>query len=91
MDLLKPKWQSESTVCCVVHTIKMGDVEDPDVMVADPIYKWQQTDAGKWVMQNSMPEPSWHRHMNTWSYGYEYTIRAYLTPEKCTYWRLKYE
>ena len=32
-----------------VHEIRMGDVEDPDIMVADPIWQWQQTDAGKFV------------------------------------------
>ena len=31
----------------VVHKIRMGDVEDPDLYVAEPIYNWQQTDAGK--------------------------------------------
>ena len=38
----------------VVHTIRMGDVEDPDLMVADPIWKWQQTDEGKWAMEKSV-------------------------------------
>ena len=42
----------------------MGDVDDIDVYVAEPIYKWQQTEQGKWVMQNvhdlqyrTCPEP----------------------------------
>ena len=37
------------TIECVVHTIKMGDVEDPDLYVADPIWKWQQTEEGQWI------------------------------------------
>ena len=40
----------------VVHTINMGDVEDPDLMVAAPIYEWQQSDAGKFAMANAIPE-----------------------------------
>ena len=34
-----------------VVTIRMGDVEDPDLMVAQSIWEWQQTDAGKWIME----------------------------------------
>ena len=74
-----------------VHTIQMGDVEDPDLFVAAPIYEWQQTEKGKYIMENSMPAPMWVRHVNHMTYGYEYTIKAYLTPEKLTYYRLKYE
>ena len=73
----------------VVHTIKMSDVEDPDLFVAQPIYDWQQTSAGKYVMKNSKPEPMWNRHIN--GYGYLYTITAYFTPHQLTYYKLTYE
>ena len=49
------------TIECIVHTIKMGDVEDPDLYVADPIWKWQQTEEGQWLMENSKPAPIWKR------------------------------
>ena len=75
----------------VVHYIKMGDVEDPDLFVAQPIYEWQQTEAGKWIMENSNPAPSWHRHNDLYDYGYVFQIRAYLTHKQLTYWKLKYE
>lgn len=95
----KPKYQirlsdigEESvSITHVVHTIKMSDVEDPDLLVAEPIYQWQQTEAGKWIMENSNPKPSWHRNMDYNSYGYVYQIRAYLTHKQLTYWKLKYE
>ena len=41
----------------LVHEISMGDVEDPDLYIAQPIYEWQQTDAGKYVMDKSDPAP----------------------------------
>jgi hypothetical protein len=69
----------------------MGDVEDPDLFVAQPIYEWQQTEAGKWIMENSNPTPSWHRNMDYTTYGYTYQIRAYLTHKQLTFWKLKYE
>jgi hypothetical protein len=74
-----------------VHQIRMSDSEDPDLYVADPIYKWQQTDAGKWVMQHSNPEPQWFRSLDFNAYGYLYTIRAELTPEEITFFELKYK
>jgi len=69
----------------------MGDVEDPDLFVAQPIYEWQQTEAGKWIMENSNPTPSWHRNNDLYNYGYVYQIRAYLTHKQLTFWKLKYE
>jgi hypothetical protein len=94
-----PKYQikvsdtGEETVIItqVVHTINMGDIEDPDVMIAEPIWQWQQTDAGKWIMDNSNPTPSWHRFIDPNTYGYLYQIRAYLTHAQLTYYKLKYE
>ena len=95
MDNLKQKWPSDSddarTIECIVHKIRMGDVEDPDLFVAQPIYEWQQTEAGKYVMANSAPEPMWLRSMDPGTYGYQYTIKAYFTPKQLTYWKLKFE
>jgi hypothetical protein len=79
------------TITEVVHTIRMGDVEDPDLMIAQPIWEWQQTDAGKWIMENSNPAPSWHRNHDIYNYGYTYQIRAYLTHKQLTYYKLKFE
>ena len=79
------------TTSYLVHTIKMGDVEDPDIFVAEPIWKWQQTEAGKWIMENAIDRPSWHRHVDPVSYGHIYQIRADLTPEQITYYELKFK
>ncbi len=53
------KWVSFRDV--VVHTIRMGDVEDPDLFVAQPIYEWQESDAGRFVMEHAVEKPYWHR------------------------------
>lgn len=75
----------------IVHSIMMGDVEDPDLFVADPIWKWQQTDEGKWIMEKSKEPPMWRRHLDASSWGYRYDIVAYLDGADLTYWKLKYE
>jgi hypothetical protein len=98
-EFTRPKYQvrlSDSgeemvSITHVVHTIKMSDVEDPDLLVAQPIYEWQQSEAGKWIMENSIPSPSWHRNHDIYSYGYTYQIRAYLTHKQLTFYKLKFE
>jgi hypothetical protein len=75
----------------VVHKINMGDVEDPDLFVAEPIYKWQQTEQGKFIMENSKEQPMWKRNVDHSSFGYVYTIHAWLDDKDLVYWKLKYE
>ena len=75
----------------LVHKINMGDVEDPDLFIAAPIYEWQQTDAGKYVMEKSDPAPKWVRGNNPHTYGHEYRIYGYFTEEDSLWWRLKFE
>jgi len=98
-EFSRPKYQMQIddngdekvSITHVVHTIKMSDVEDPDLFVAEPIWQWQQTEAGKWIMENSNPTPSWHRHTDIYNYGHTYQIRAYLTHKQLTFWKLKFE
>ena len=33
-------------------SLRLGDVEDPEIYAAQPIYEWQQTEQGKWVMEH---------------------------------------
>jgi hypothetical protein len=30
----------------------MGDVEDPELYAAQPLYEWQQTEQGQWVIEH---------------------------------------
>tara|TARA_Y100000389_G_scaffold112748_2_gene109831 strand:- start:1024 stop:1287 length:264 start_codon:yes stop_codon:yes gene_type:complete len=86
--LEKEEWEA---VEVNVHEILMGDVEDPDLMIAEPIYKWQQSEAGKYVMENSNPTAKWVRSNSPSYMGHKYTIKAYFTDKEVTYWKLKYE
>jgi hypothetical protein len=89
----KQKWPSDEATAIEykVHSIRMGDVEDPDLMVAQPIWEWQQTEAGKYVMKNSKPAPMWVRTVDYNSYGQLYAIKAYFTPHQLTYYKLRFE
>jgi hypothetical protein len=74
----------------VVHTFGMGDVEDPDLYAAQPLYEWQESEMGKWVMENAVETPSWHRHADPYNYGYRYAIKAKLKDVDYTFWCLKW-
>lgn len=96
MGQLKQIWQSKDgldviTTSYVVHTFRISDAEDPDIYAAEPIWEWQQSEPGKWIMENAIQKPSWHRHLDMNTYGYMYQIRADLTDAQITYWKLKYE
>jgi len=73
-----------------VHEIRMGDVEDPDIFVADPIWKWQESDAGQWCMEHAVDKPYWTRFTDHMTYGYVYCVMARLSEQNETFWRLKW-
>lgn len=73
----------------ILHTFFMGDVDDPDIYVADPIYKWQMTDAGQWAMMH-VKDPTYTYHYDMYSYGYKVIISGLLEEKDYTYYLLKY-
>jgi hypothetical protein len=68
----------------------MGDVEDPDLFVAQPISEWQESDAGKFIMEHAVDKPYWHRTTDHASYGHRYDIVARLSEQNETFWTLKW-
>ena len=73
-----------------VHTFNVGDAEDPDLYAGEPIWKWQQTDAGKWIMENAIEPPYWARFIDHNQWGYNYKIMARLSEQNITYFKLKF-
>jgi len=72
-----------------LHTFTMGDVEDPDIYVAAPIYEWQQTDAGKWAMTHAK-DPTYTYHYDMYKWGYRVVVSGQLEEADYTYYLLKY-
>lgn len=75
----------------IVHKFRMGDCEDPQLYAAEPLYNWEHSEAGQWIMKNADEPPTWNLIPNVDFYGHECIIRAKLSPENYTYWKLKYE
>lgn len=74
----------------VVHQFKMGDVDDPDLYAAQPMWEWQDSEQGKWVMSKAVAPPEWHRYLDPMTYGYRYAIVAKLKDIDYTFWTLKW-
>ena len=74
----------------IVHTFSMGDVDDPDLYAAQPLYEWEHSEAGQWVMKNAADTPTWYRMADPMSYGYKYQIRAKLMGPALTEWLLRH-
>lgn len=74
----------------VVHTFGVGDVEDPEIYAAEPIWEWQQTDAGKFVMEHAIGTPSYHKSLDYQTYGYRYAVVAELEAKKLSEFYLRW-
>ena len=73
-----------------VHEFRMGDVEDPDLYAAQPLWDWQESEIGKWVMDRAVDTPEWHRQSDPITFGHQYVILAKLKDIDYTAWQIKW-
>jgi|Laugrespbdmm15dd_1035085.scaffolds.fasta_scaffold205303_1 hypothetical protein len=76
----------------VVKTLRVGDVEDPEIYLGAVSYDWLQTDHGKYVKEkatdltyNQVPFA-----INEGYYGYQYNITALFEDEEAVIYKLKF-
>ena len=102
MAITEPKWKTEPKIENKhhvhngqvytrrhVHKFSMGDVEDPDLYAAGPIWDWQQTEQGVWVMKHGL-DPTFHTSVDHLSYGYTINITAHITDKRWTEFCLRW-
>lgn len=73
----------------IVHRFTMSDVDDVEVYIAQPIYEWQQTEHGAWVMKHGR-DPQYHINADPVTYGYQIVITAHVTPKRWTEYCLRF-
>lgn len=73
-----------------VHEILISDVEDPDVYVAEPLYEWTQSEAGRWIMANAEETPYWIRNTSFELWGHCFRVMARLSEANHVFWQLKW-
>lgn len=77
-----------SDVC--VHEFTMSDVDDIEIYVASPIWDWQQSEEGCWVMEHAVNEPYWVQNIDSNSLSYRIRIMARLSEKDQIFWKLKW-
>lgn len=75
----------------VVHEFSVGDVDDPDLYAAHPLWEWQQSAAGTWVMENAVETPQWGRSNDHRTYQLRYRVTAKLREQDAIFFKLKYD
>lgn len=75
----------------VVHSFSMGDVDDPDLYAAQPLYEWQESEAGKFVMSNAIEPPIWHRQADPINWGHRYVVVAEMEKKKLAEFYLRFD
>jgi hypothetical protein len=74
----------------VVHKFNVSDVDDPDIYAAGPLFDWERSEAGQFVMKHAVDTPVWHRHMDSMWMGYKYIIVAELEAKKLSEFYLRW-
>lgn len=74
-----------------VLSFQVGDVENPDFYASQELHNWLDTEPGQWIQKHSDPQLEWESMLSAETYGTQYIITGYLTPELYTFWKLKYE
>jgi hypothetical protein len=75
----------------VVHSFRIyQNYDDPDMIAADPLWHWEQSEMGKWVMKNSVIPPEWQRLMYHDNMAYQYNVIAYFKEQDLVFWTLKF-
>ena len=67
----------------------MGDVDDIEIYAAQPIYEWQQTAQGQWVMAHAQ-DLKFYTSADPGTFGYRITIRGDLEPQQATEYFLRW-
>jgi hypothetical protein len=62
-------------------SFNLGDVEDPQLYAEDPIWKWQQTEHGKWVGKHA-DDLTWQCYPDVNSFGFKVQVTGEIKDAK---------
>ena len=75
----------------VVHEFSLADVDDVEIYAAEPLYKWENTEEGKWVLENAVISPTWNTIQDFSTYSVKIRVIAEFSELDATYFILKYK
>jgi hypothetical protein len=71
------------------HTFTMGDVDDVEIYVAQPIWEWQQTEHGQWVMAHCK-DPQYRIGADDNKWGHRVVLYGDLEDKDAMFHQLKW-
>ena len=75
----------------MVHEFRVGDVEDLEIYIAEPLYQWTQSESGKWVRSHAIEQPYWIIWPDTMTFSTRVVIMARLSTADQTYFKLRFQ
>lgn len=73
----------------VFHTFQLGDVEDPEIYAAEPMFKWQDTEQGRWAMEHCA-NPLYRITPDFNTFGYRVDIYGELEDKQAVEYLLRW-
>lgn len=87
----KEKKKKEKYIKVVVHQMRLGDVEDPELYAAQPLYEFEKSERGQWIMANAVLESVvWKTLVDQDTYGYQVIVEAEFEGPALTEYFLKW-
>jgi hypothetical protein len=71
------------------HTFSMGDVEDPELYAAQPLYAWQQTEQGQWVIEHCA-DPRYIVRSDEHNWGHQIIVYGEVQDQLATEYLLRW-
>lgn len=81
---------AERIYTVIVHRFKIGDVEDPVLYAAQPLYDFEKSEKGRWIMAHAIEQPIWHKQEDLMTMTYNFAISAKLRGRDHTFYQLKW-
>jgi hypothetical protein len=75
----------------VAHVFSLEGGTDIEVYMAEPIWNWQQSEAGKFIMENSVEQPAVKTQADFGTYSVKCAILAKLEKKKLVEYYLKFD
>ena len=73
----------------IFHTFTMGDVDDVEIYAAQPLWEWQQSEQGQWVIANCQ-DPKYNIGPDGRSWGHRVTVYGEVEDSAATFFQLKW-
>ncbi len=74
----------------IVYRFNVNDTDDPEFYAAEPIMEWEKSEAGKFVMNNAIEPPLFHKSIDYEKFGYRFAITAELEQKKLSEFYLRW-